>query len=452
MKQRKLVFSIVLCFSTVVFAAPKNEGNINKIKPKETVTIPVYSAVKNASVYPDLVTLQSEKTARELLEKFNVKLSYTEEKDYSGFVIIDTATPEYEAACKENLLLDFEKENLIYSWGPLLLQNYKRPLQKNKFIDSPNKAMYGFATDAAESVFEPLPCKYYWSLQTDLYEQLEKPEVKSLFDLVELLGKMQEACPQNADGKKNYGVSLFADVTNGKITFISELIAAYYGYEDFDTGYYDPKTGKIFQCLDADGPYLNCIKFLNKLSQKDLIAPSAQKQSFAQSKKDFANGTVFWSIFAENSQVSQVLPKDAKPLVHCKSVYGGNTIWAIGANALNPQICMAVLNWVTQKQEVSQPDKATPTPDLQHYSLSPVSLFAKIPAPEEYTENWPKISELIITESWKAIYAENDKMYEEIITKLQESIKETEYEECCKYSQKNASFRFTAEKMTREEK
>ena len=55
--------------STAMFAAPKQEGNIKKIKPKKTVTLDVYSQLANYS------GLQTGWFADVMLEKFNVKIN-----------------------------------------------------------------------------------------------------------------------------------------------------------------------------------------------------------------------------------------------------------------------------------------------------------------------------------------------------------------------------------------
>ena len=60
--------------STAMFAAPKQEGNIKKIKPKKTVTLDVYSQLANYS------GLQTGWFADVMLEKFNVKINIYFEK------------------------------------------------------------------------------------------------------------------------------------------------------------------------------------------------------------------------------------------------------------------------------------------------------------------------------------------------------------------------------------
>lgn len=461
-----VVLALAFCLSGSLFAAapkkkvkPPKPVNISKIRPKDTITISVYSGTDSEVAKSHIEKLKNPQVADVLLEKFNVKLDFPQNvRDYSGFILLDSTSQEYADACAQGYLLDFEKDQLIYKWGPLVLENYKRSLQKNRFIDSPDTIMHGFATDGALAATDFFPSIYTWSLPADLYEDLKKPDFKSIFDLVEVLEKMKEASPKNAAGKSVYGASLYSGDNSGKLACITDLIAAYYGYEEFCTGYYDPLTGTMYNCLDADGPYLNILKFLNKLSQKELLNPASQKQSLEQSRADFAAGTVLWSIFDQNQNSIQVVPKEARPLVKGKNVYGGNTVMCVGAGAFSPELCMAILNWYTGETAAKTPEPV-PVEEIPaskkkapKFTVSPVSLYVQPAAPVEYTDKWQKVSTILVKESWNAIFAKDDTEFEKIITDLQSAAKDAGYNDCLSYTAKNASLRYTAEKLARGEK
>ena len=257
------------------------------------------------------------------------------------------------------MLLDWEADKLLSTWGPYINANMKMALQKNKFMDSPDKKLHGFGHSVSTSAKDIEGFFYTWDLRFDLYEKIGKPEVKDLYDLIDVLVKMKEACPTDDNGNPTYGVSLFNDWDGNMVMYVKSLATAYFGYDEFDFGLYDPDTGKFHDCLDPDGPYLYTLKFINKLNQKGLVDPDSMTQKYNGMSEDYQNGTAFWNIFnwmasgtynSENhtsagKAMYPVCPKDAHPIVYGQSVYGGNRLWTIGAQTAYPELCMAIINW-----------------------------------------------------------------------------------------------------------
>ncbi|MCR4735739.1 MAG: extracellular solute-binding protein [Treponema sp.] len=353
----------VLAASTLV-AAPKMEGNIKKIRPKKTVTLDVYSQLANYS------GIQTGWFADLMLEKFNVKINIIPETggayqtrmeagNLGDIVVWGDNTDKYSAACKKGMLLDWEADKLIDKWGPYMKANMKLALQKNKFMDSPDKKMHGYGHGVSSSTNDIQQFFYTWDLRYDLYEKIGKPEVKTLYDLVDVLAKMKEVCPKDDKGNPTYGVSLFNDWDGNMVMYVKALATAYFGYDEFDFGLYDPDSGKFYDCLDPEGPYLYCLKFINKLNQKGLVDPDSVTQKYDGMSADYQNGSAFWNIFnwmasgtynseshiAEGKAMYPVCPKDARPIVYGQSVYGGNRLWTIGSQTAYPELCMAIINW-----------------------------------------------------------------------------------------------------------
>jgi len=384
MKRTKLViagFAMVLSLSWSLCAKPaksgssasvdyaisvggKKEGNIKKVRPKNTVTLDVYSQLANYS------GLQTGWFADLMLEKFNVKLNIIPETggalqtrmeagNLGDIVVWGDNTDKYGNACKQGLLLDWEEDNLLANWGPYIQQNMKMALQKNKFMDSPDKKLHGYGHGVSTSAKDIQSFFYTWDLRYDLYEQIGKPKINDLYDMVDVLAKMKEICPKDDRGNTTYGVSLFNDWDGNMVMYVKSLATAYYGYDEFDFGLFNSEDGKFYDCLDPDGPYLYCLKFINQLNQKGLVDPDSMTQKYNGMSEDYQNGTAFWNIFnwmasgtynsdthiAEGKAMYPVAPAKARPIVYGQSVYGGNRVWTIGSKTAYPELCMAIINW-----------------------------------------------------------------------------------------------------------
>ena len=347
-----------------ISTAAKSEGNIKKIRPKEPVTLDVYSQLANYS------GMQTGWFADLMLAKFNVKINIIpdtggayqtrmEAGNLGDIVVWGDNTDKYSAACKKGMLLDWEEDNMLAQWAPYINNNMKLALQKNKYMDSPDKKLHGYGFNVSTSAKDIQEFFYTWDLRFDLYEQIGKPEIKTLYDMVDVLAKMKEICPTDDNGKPTYGLSLFNDWDGNMVMYVKSLATAYFGYDEFDFGLFDPDEGKFYDCLGENSPYLYTLKFINKLNQKGLVDPDSMTQKYGGMSEDYQNGTAFWNIFnwmasgAYNTDAHvqsgkamyPVLPKDAHPIVYGQSVYGGNRLWTIGAKTAYPELCMAIINW-----------------------------------------------------------------------------------------------------------
>src|SRR5574344_2216911 len=345
--------------------ASKEDSAINAIKPKETVTLQVYDQLANFSGeqvgwFGDL-----------MLKKFNVKLNiipesgntYTtrmESGDLGDLVIWGNDSDDYLDAAEGGYLYDWEEEDLLKNYGPYIKEHIKMALEKNHSISTANK-IFGFGHAVSSSPKDRQAFFYTWDLRFDLYKQLGCPEIKNLDDLAKVLGDMKKICPTDDNGKETYGLSLFPDWDGNMVMFVKSLGTAYYGWDEFGFGLYDPETGKYHPCLEEGGAYLESLKFVNNLYQKGLLDPDSQTQNYDAMGENYKNGTAFFNIFnwmaslayntdahtAAGKAMYPVRPEKASPIVYGQSVYGGNRIWSIGAKTEYPELCMAILNWLS---------------------------------------------------------------------------------------------------------
>ncbi|MFA6937425.1 MAG: hypothetical protein WCQ67_04270 [Treponema sp.] len=339
------------------------DSAINAIKPKETVTLQVYDQLANFSGeqvgwFGDL-----------MLEKFNVKLNIIPETgniystrmesgNLGDIVIWGNDSDDYLDAAEGGYLFDWEDEDLLTNYGPYIKDHMQQALEKNKNLSAANK-IFGFGHAVSSSPKDRQAFFYTWDLRFDLYKQLGCPEIKNLDDLAKVLGDMKKICPTDDNGKETYGLSLFPDWDGNMVMFVKALATAYYGWDEFGFGLYDPKTGKYHNCIEPNSAYYKTLKFINKLYQNNLLDPDSQTQNYDAMNENYKNGTAFFNIFnwmgsgsyntdehkAAGKAMYSVRPTEATPIVYGQSVYGGNRIWSIGAKTEYPELCMAILNY-----------------------------------------------------------------------------------------------------------
>lgn len=367
MKRTKMLAAgmALAMMASSVFAAPKQEGNIKKIKPKAPVTLDVYSQLANYS------GIQEGWFADLILQKFNVKLNIIPETggayqtrmesgNLGDLVVWGNDGEQYINAVNAGLLYDWNQDKLVQNYGPYIAANMKHALQKNKFTSKTGK-IYGFGHNVSTSSKDIQAFFYTWDLRYDLYEKIGKPKIDDLYDMIDVLAKMKKVCPKDDNGNPTYGVSIFNDWDGNMVMFVKALATAYFGYDEFDFGLYDPETGTFHGCLEENGPYFYTLKFFNKLMQKGLVDPDSLTQKYNGMSEDYQNGTAFWNIFnwmasgtynteahlAAGKGMYPVVPAKARPIVYGQSVYGGERIWSIGADTKYPELCMAIINWLS---------------------------------------------------------------------------------------------------------
>lgn len=334
--------------------------------PKEPVTLQVFSQLANYS------GLQAGWFADVLLKKFNVKFNIISQPAGAGvlqtrmesgnlgdLVIWGNDQEDYVNAYKKDMLFDWNDEKLLDNYGPYIKKNMPFALEKNKKISG--DTLYGFGFRVSANPKERQEFFYTWDLRFDLYEKLGKPAIKTLDDLVSVLEKMKKLAPKDDNGNPTYGVSLFNDWDGNMVMYVKSTATAYYGYDEFDFGLYDAAAQKYHDALEKNGPYLTALKFYNKLYQKGLVDPDSQTQKYNGQSEDFQNGAAFFTIFnwmgsgTYNTEAHlkagkgmyPVAPLDAVPIAYGQNIYGGNRIWSIGANTEYPELCMAILNWLS---------------------------------------------------------------------------------------------------------
>ena len=344
------------------------EGDIASIKPKNPITLTVYSQLAN---------FQGEQTgwfAKVLLDKFNVKLNIVKDGDgvfatrlesgnLGDIVVFGNDSTDYQTAVKAGALLDWNKDNLLDDYGPYIKAHMQMALEKNKSISGGH--VYGFGHDVGSTATEHSAPFYGPFIRWDLYKQLGYPKINTLEDFIPLLEKMQQLAPTSDTGKKTYGVSLFKDWDGNMVMFV-KATAALYGWDEFGFGLYNVNTGEYQDALKPGGEYLRMLKFYNTLYQKGLLDPNSMTQTFDDLTQTYKTGGAFFNIFDFMSSAIYNTPdhlkagkammplvaSDQKNVAYGLNMYGGNRVWTIGAKTQYPELCMAIINWLSTPEGV----------------------------------------------------------------------------------------------------
>jgi|LSQX01.2.fsa_nt_gb multiple sugar transport system substrate-binding protein/putative aldouronate transport system substrate-binding protein len=333
-------------------------------KPQELITLDVYSQLANWS------GKQIGWYAALLEDKFNVRLNIipdtegtyetlVESGDLGDIVVWGDNGAEYKKAVQLGLLYDWEEGDLCKTYAPMIWKNCQIALETNRKI-SGDGHIYGIGHGVAMSKDDHQSFFYTWDIRWDLYKQLGYPKVKNLDDYLELLKKMKEICPKDENGRETYAVSLWPDWDGDMVMYVKSMATAYYGYDEHHVGLYNPKNGEYYDALMENGPYLEMLRFFNKLYQNNLLDPNSMTQTWDQMSEKVKAGGTFFSIFNfagsaaynttehmnQGKMMLPLVPEDAAPAVYGMSMLGGNRIWSIGAYTEYPELCMEILNYL----------------------------------------------------------------------------------------------------------
>lgn len=329
---------------------------------REAVTLTVFSERANYS------GMQEGWGAKILKDKFNVEMNIVPngegvfdtrmESGNLGDIVIFGSENDYMQARDAGLLFDWEEDNILQDYGSYIKEHMPYALEKNRDMSSDGK-IYGLGYEVATNSNDLQSFFYTWDIRWDLYAQLGYPEVKTMDDLVNLFVEMKKICPTDDNGKPTYAASLWPDWDGDMVMYVKSTATAFYGYDEFGVGLYDPSTGKFYGALDDNSPYLQMLDFYHKLYMNDLLDPDSMTTTYDTMIQKVKSSGTFFSIFnyagclAYNTpehmesgrMMKSLTPKDASPIVYGLNILGSNNYWAIGNNSEYPELCMEIINY-----------------------------------------------------------------------------------------------------------
>lgn len=334
------------------------------IHNKDTIHLTVFSQTANWS------GAQTGWAATLLKDMFNVELTIIpdtdgayqtrmEKGDLGDIVIWGTNGDEYASAVERGLLFSWDDEDLVKKFGPYITENFPAGLEANRALNEDGRC-YGIGYSLTNKENQHDTFIYDWGIRWDLYKELGYPQVKDLEGLADVLGQMKEICPTGDDGKPTYGMSIWPAWDGSMAMYVKALASAYTGYDELGYGLYDSQTGDFYDCLQEDGPYMQSLRFFNRLYREGLLDPDSMTQTYEDMMAKVSKGNIFFSIFdyagsqlfntaehiAQDKYMSPLVPEDASVVVYGISPGGNDRIWSIGAKALYPEKCMQILNWL----------------------------------------------------------------------------------------------------------
>ena len=362
----KKMLSMMLASSMVVGSASALTACGSK---DDVITLDVYSQVANYQ------GLQTGWGADVLMDKFNVKFNIinnqsgvyetrAESGDLGDIVIFGNDSTDYVDAVENNLLYDWNEDDLLTEYGADIKEKMPDAIKKNQNLTSEitggeRDTLYGISNSIATSSEDHDAFFYTWDIRWDLYKELGYPEVKDLDDFEQLLKDMHKICPSDDAGNPTYAVSLWPDWDDAMVMYVKATGTAYYGYDELGIGLYDTQTGTYHDALEEDGPYLQMLKFYNNLFQDGLVDPDSMTQTYDQMSQKVQNGGVLFSIFNYSGQLAYntdehteagklmycMKPEEATPIVYGMNTSGGSYVMAMGAETEYPELCMEIMNY-----------------------------------------------------------------------------------------------------------
>ena len=350
----------------------------------ETIKLEIYSQLANYN------GLQTGWSAALLKDLFNVEVVIIPDMDgtyetrmesgnLGDLVVWGDNGADYKQAVAKGMLLNWdelydEEHSYVELYAPYVAANYGDALATNRSISGDGNC-YGFGFNVALERGSHQSFMYSWDLRWDLYKQLGYPEIKNLDDLIEVFKQMKEICPTDEMGNEAYAASLWPDWDGNMVMYVKAMATAYYGYDELGFGLYNPLNGEYYDCLgmfdpatgaalaqpDNDTPYIEMLKFFNKLYREGLLDPNSMTQTYDEMSTKVKNGGVYWGIFnyassaafntQEHLEAGKMMyarvPDDANPIVYGMSTLGGNRVWSIGAYTAYPELCMAIMDFLS---------------------------------------------------------------------------------------------------------
>ena len=351
-------------------AAPENAvPTLQELYGDETIQITVFSQLANYS--GKLTGWFAEVMKRE----FNCEMTIIpdtdgmfdtrmESGDLGDIVVFGSNGDQYQRAVKEGMLYDLNEDDLLANYGSYMMENMPYALENNANLNETvtgEKVMHGIGHNVATSPDDHEAFFYTMDVRWDLYKQLGYPEINNLDEFYQLMVDMKGICPTDENGNETYATSLWPDWDGNMVMYVKAFATCYWGYDEMGFGLYDVETGDYHDALEADGPYLKSLKFFNKLYQAGLIDPNSMTQTYNEMSEKVTAGGTFFSIFdyagsqlyntdvhlEEGKAMYPMVPNDATPLCYGMNVLGGNRMWTIGANTEYPELCMAIINYLT---------------------------------------------------------------------------------------------------------
>ncbi|WP_442052042.1 extracellular solute-binding protein [Paenibacillus sp. 2TAB19] len=350
-------------------APPKEE--------REEITIDVFSMLSN------FAGEQSGWYAKLIKDKFNIKLNIIASNlegggdtkfatmmasgDLGDLVVFGDDGQKYLDAIKAGMLVDWTKDGLLDTYGKNILQYAPKAIEKNKANFGGGSSVYGIGFDVGDNKDGPSEGQdltYHPNLRWDLYDQIGRPQIKTMEDYLPVLKQMQELQPKSDSGRPTYAFSLWAD-WDGNMMMNAKAWAGLHGFDEgdgFNPGGFSlvsADSDEYQGVLDEDGYYLRALKLYYDANQMGLLDPDSVTQKFEDVVNKMKDGQLLFTWFPwlddtyntqehlnEGKGFALVPFDEERTFSYGFDPYGGSRVWAIGSKAKHPERVLEFLDWL----------------------------------------------------------------------------------------------------------
>ncbi|MDR2617585.1 MAG: hypothetical protein LBC62_01830 [Treponema sp.] len=192
----------------------------------------------------------------------------------------------------------------------------------------------------------------------DYYKELGYPEIVEFEDYLDVLKKMQDAHPVNADGQRQYGIIAFTD-WDGMVASSPSIALGFTGKRDIGFLEVEGNGPAIGTVLDDTSAYKRGLKFLFRANQMGILDPASVSQTYAEYNAKMNAGRGFfspwaWSFQGFNSPENnaqgigyRLVPFKNQKMVNAGVNYiGSSWSWSAVKNAKNLDKALAFIDWL----------------------------------------------------------------------------------------------------------
>jgi ABC-type glycerol-3-phosphate transport system substrate-binding protein len=205
----------------------------------------------------------------DMLAKINTLLAGGELPDFieaDQGIMYDTVINSKQVVC-------FDDNDLVQTYGTNILKF--ETFVETERAKSPEGKLY-CAPTACEGVNpKTMITQNAWNVRWDLYEELGYPEIKNLYDYIDVLGQMVALEPTNKDGLKNYALGMFFADSWGSIV-LDNPEHFIRGYSHNTIAYFDMDCNFAGERLtDPDSIFWEMAAVYNYAYRKGLLDPES---------------------------------------------------------------------------------------------------------------------------------------------------------------------------------
>lgn len=211
------------------------------------------------------------------------------------------------------------------------------------------------------------------SLRWDLYKQLGMPEIKDVWDYLDVLKAMQDLYPTNEEGQKVYAITGWSD-WDGYNMANAQQVSMQRGIDSGDQigaklpfMCLDYSTGELSGSLVEGSAYIDGLKWYFTANQMGILDPDSMTQNWNTALEKAAAGRLLfnwwdWAVSGYNTPANvnadspkgfkTVLPSESKVPLFTESIVGSGWSWTISAKSANIDRCIEYLDFMCNPDEV----------------------------------------------------------------------------------------------------